>query len=229
MGLAGSLQYGEAHVWQVNLDNPIWDMFSSILSADERERAKRFRTEQLQQSFSRCRSALRLVLARYVNLPASELTFSYGKFGKPELADHRLQFNLSHSREHALIAISSHRVGIDLEFMGKPDIDLPGMIDMICHPDEKAALAALAENARAPQFYRLWSRKEAYCKMRGSGLTNSLPALHFDPTENPTVFAACDAGEQGPPGFIYDLSLLDGYSASLCLPLANAKIGVFHT
>ncbi len=231
MGLAGSLQYGEAHVWQVKLDNPIWDMFDSVLSADERARTKRYRTEELQHAFSRCRGALRLVLARYVNRPASELRFNYGEFGKPELAEQRLQFNLSHSAGHALIAISSHAVGIDLEFMGKPNIDLPGMIDMVCHPDEKAALATLEGTARQAAFYRLWSRKEAYCKMRGTGIGMVLTSLHLRPTATATIFEVCQAEPNEsaePASFVTDLPLLDTHSASICLPLPNARIEVFQ-
>jgi 4'-phosphopantetheinyl transferase len=228
MGLAGSLQYGEAHVWQVQLDNPIWDTFSSVLSADELERAKRYRTAQLQQSFSRCRSALRLVLARYVNRPASELSFNYGQFGKPELAEQRLQFNLSHSGGHALIAISSHTVGIDLEFMGKENLDLPGMIGMVCHAEEKAALSGLEGAALQTAFYRLWSRKEAYCKMRGVGIGIALPSLHFRPAGAEGVFEVCQADPAEPASFVTDLPLLDTHSASICLPLPNARIEVFQ-
>jgi 4'-phosphopantetheinyl transferase len=228
MGLAGSLQYGEAHVWQINLDNPIWDMFTSVLSDDERERAARYRTEPLQQSFRRCRSALRLVLARYVNRPASELAFRYGEFGKPELIEHRLQFNLSHSREHALVAISSHAVGIDLEFMGKPDVDLPGMIDMVCHEEEKSQLSALSENEKSTAFYHLWSRKEAYCKMLGTGLQTALPGLRFRPSNDRSIFEVDAARANRTACFVYDLALLDNFSAAICLPLANARIGTFR-
>jgi len=228
MGLAGSLQYGEAHVWQVKLDNPIWDMFASVLSADERERANRYRTGQLQQSFSRCRSALRLVLARYVNCPSSELQFNYAQFGKPELAEHRLQFNLSHSAGHALIAISSHPVGIDLEFMGKENVDLPGMIDMVCHADEKAALSSLQGTARQIEFYRLWSRKEAYCKMRGVGIGIPLTSLHFRSTNTATVYEVCQTDQPELSCFVTDLHLRDTHSTSICLPLPNARIELFQ-
>ena len=228
MGLAGSLQYGEAHVWHVSLDNPIWDMFTSVLSEDERERAARFATPPLQQHFRRCRSALRLVLARYLNRPASDLVFSYGQYGKPELAEHRLQFNLSHSKGQGLIAISSHAIGIDLEFIKPTGRDLPGLIDMVCHEEEKTRLHALSEADKLAAFYRLWSRKEAYCKMRGAGLQISLPGLHFVPTEAASAHTvAADDGSAG-SSYVYDLIPPPGFSASICLPLADARIGVFR-
>lgn len=228
MSLAGSLQYGEAHVWHVGLDNPIWDMFTSVLSEDERDRAVRFATPQLQQHFRRCRSALRLVLARYLNRPASDLCFRYGQFGKPELAEHRLQFNLSHSKDQGLIAISSHAVGIDLEYVKPLDGALPGMIGMVCNEEEKNRLADLPDTDRLTAFYRLWSRKEAYCKMRGAGLQISLPGLRFIAGATPSIHgvAADDGSASG--CYVYDLAPPPGFSANICLPLAEAKIAVFR-
>jgi len=228
MSLAGSLQYGEAHVWHIDLGDTMWDAFGNSLSEDERERAARFATPALQQHFRRCRSALRLVLARYLNRPASELAFHYGQYGKPELAGHRLQFNLSHSGDQGLIAISSHTVGIDLEQIKPAGDDLPGMIDMVCNTDEKNGLLSLNDADRLAAFYRLWSRKEAYCKMRGAGLQISLPGLRFTHGTASAIHAvtAEDGGANG--SYIYDLVPPPGFSASICLPLADAKIASFR-
>ena len=228
MSLAGSLQYGEAHVWHVCLDNAIWDMFTSVLSGDERERADRFATPALQQHFRRCRSALRLVLARYLNRPASDLVFRYGRYGKPELDGQRLQFNLSHSGGQGLIAISSHAVGIDLECIKPTGSDLPGLIDMVCHEEEKAGLHALSEADRLAAFYSLWSRKEAYCKMRGAGLQIALPGLRFVAGATPAVHAVAADDGSADGSYVHDLIAPPGFSASLSLPLADAKIGVFR-
>lgn len=228
MSLAGSLQYGEAHVWHVSLDNPIWDMFISVLSDDERERAAGFGTPVLQQHFRRCRSALRLVLARYLNRPASELAFHYGQYGKPELAGHRLQFNLSHSGDQGLIAISSHTIGIDLEQIKPTGSDLPGMMDIVCNTDEKGDLQNLNEADRLAAFYRLWSRKEAYCKMHGAGLQISLPGLRFTPGTAAAIHAVTADDGSANGSYVYDLVPPPGFSASICLPLADAKIALFH-
>jgi 4'-phosphopantetheinyl transferase len=229
MSLAGSLQHDEVHIWQVKLGSPTWDIFSIVLNRDEREKAARYRTPLLQQHYSRCRSALRLILCLYANQSAAGLNFRYGQFGKPELADHhRLHFNLSHSGDHALIAISVHLVGIDLEFMGNANIDLAGLIDLVCHPEEKAALAPLPDAEKSMMFHRLWTQKEAYCKMRGIGLQQSLAALHFSATDTPSVSQVCiEESDHASTFFVHNLNLLDGYAASLCLPLAEARIGLF--
>ncbi len=226
MGLAGSLQLDEAHVWQITLENPIWDRFSTVLNDAERERAARFRAPKLQQHFSRCRSALRVILARYVGQAAADLNFQYGQFGKPELRDHRLQFNLSHSGNHALVAVSTQELGVDLEFIGKEKVDLDGLIDMVCHPSERAALNVLGEAEKSAQFYRLWTQKEAYCKMSGLGLQQSLPVLHFQATANDAVRQVC-ADDTPTSHFVHNLPAPDGYAASLCVPLATARIAFF--
>lgn len=230
MGLAGSLQYDEAHVWQMKLTNPVWDKFASVLNEAEREKTTRFRTTDLQQRYSRCRSALRLILGRYVNQSAAALNFNYGQYGKPELEGHRLQFNLSHSGDHALIAVSHHTLGVDLEYMNRKNNDLDGMIDMVCHLDEKAALMQLPEQEKATAFYRLWTQKEAYCKMSGLGLQQAMPAVHLAATSDEAVWKvqteACAAADGA--HYVHKLCAVDGYAASLCLPLERLRITFFE-
>jgi 4'-phosphopantetheinyl transferase len=229
MGLAGSLQDGEVHIWKMQLSSPKWDKFSSVLSADEYEKASRYRTPQLQKNYSRCRSALRQILSLYTNQEAAALNFRYGKFGKPELLEQPPHFNVSHSGDHALIAISRQLVGVDLEFTGKTNTDLAGLIDFVCHPMEIVALARLPEAEKSAMFYQLWTQKEAYCKILGVGLQQSLKALHFDATANPSVFQVCvEDNHQSAPFFVHNLTLLNGYAASVCLSLATASIDLFE-
>jgi 4'-phosphopantetheinyl transferase len=228
MGLAGSLQYDEAHVWQMKLTNPVWDKFASVLNEAERDKTARFRTLDLQQRYSRCRSALRLILGRYVNQAASALNFDYGQYGKPELQDHRLQFNVSHSGDHALIAVSHHTLGVDLEHINRKNTDIDGMIEMVCHPTEKAALHKLPESEKALAFYRLWTQKEAYCKMSGLGLQQAMPAVQLTATADETICKVrvenCAANDTH---YVHKLCAMEGYAASLCLPLERLRITFF--
>jgi len=228
MGLAGSLQYDEAHVWQMKLTNPVWDKFASVLNEAERDKTARFRTLDLQQRYSRCRSALRLILGRYVNQSAAALNFNYGQYGKPELQEHRLQFNLSHSGDHALIAVSHHTLGIDLEWMNRRNPDLNGMIEMVCHPTEKAVLLQLPEQEKATAFYHLWTRKEAFCKMSGLGLQQALPTVHMTQINDDAVWQVhTDDSAAASTHYVHKLGTIDGYAASLCLPLEQLRITFF--
>ena len=153
-----------------------------LLSADELIRAQRFHFDRDRRHFIGRRAILRIVLASYLENPPASLRFSYNDFGKPCLGDpahsKRLSFNLSHSGELIRIAVAIDRdVGIDVEVV---DASVP--IDSVARrffsPREIAALEALPESLRRANFFGFWTRKEAYIKARGKGL--SLPLASFD-------------------------------------------------
>ncbi len=105
----------EVHVWRVELDRPV----AGILSGDEKQRADRFHFERDRRRFSAARTWLRVLIGRYLGVPAEEVQFRYGEHGKPAVAgsDAGLEFNLAHSGELALIAFTHNQpVGIDVEF-----------------------------------------------------------------------------------------------------------------
>jgi 4'-phosphopantetheinyl transferase len=191
---------------------------------DEREKAGRFRTLKLRQYYRRCRSALRLLLGRYSGQRPASIKFRYREFGKPEVDDPKWHFNLSHSENLALIAISLHPVGIDLEFINSLEID-PGLVDIVCHSSEKTALELLPVDERCRLFYELLTKKEAYCKALGVGLQHPLCALRFD------VFSqVCDEHiDDAPLLFAYSIPSVAGYAASVCMPLADARIYLFKS
>jgi 4'-phosphopantetheinyl transferase len=228
MNMLGSLKDNDAHVWRVLLDDAKWDDYTAVLNNAEREKAARYRTTTLQQHYRRCRSALRVILARYINVAAADLNFHLAEHGKPELPGHRIGFNVSHSGDYALVALAKHELGVDLEIAGKERSDLQGLIDMVCHPNEQTVLAQLPDADKAAQFYRLWTQKEAYCKMLGLGLYQSLPALYFKPAVGNHIWQAYADDHVPPaPSFLYQLDAPAGYAASLCVPLAAAQITYF--
>ena len=95
-----------------------------------------------------------------------------GKLGKPYLPDApAFQFNLSHSGERVLCAVSDRPVGCDVERIER---DLTGLARRFFHPEEQAALAAVPEEERNALFVRLWTRKESYLKAKGTGISESL-------------------------------------------------------
>src|SRR5215813_7171848 len=113
-----SLATGEVHVWRLALDQPesVLAEFRKMLEAHELERASRFHFEKHRNHFVVGRGGLRYVLARYLNAKPEEFRFSYGTYGKPELAGEPLRFNVSHSHGMALIAVAADReLGVDVE------------------------------------------------------------------------------------------------------------------
>ena len=127
------------------------------------------------------RGSLRLLLGAFLRLPADTLRFEYNEFGKPKLIstqEQGLQFNVSHSGDLVLIAITKGRaVGLDVEKI-RTDIDLDGVAARFFSIDENTRLASLAGPAKYEGFFTCWTRKEAYLKAHGGGL--SLPLDQFD-------------------------------------------------
>jgi 4'-phosphopantetheinyl transferase len=215
---------GTVHVWHVDLAED-WDRFAHTLSADERLRAERYAIPQPGRHFRRCRAALRVLLAHYRGGAPADLAFRYGRFGKPELvgSSGSLHFNVSHSGEQALIAIAGSLIGVDIE-SARRGIDVEQLIDLVCHPQEKPALAALPAERRASAFYRLWTRKEAYCKARGAGLQLSLPSIRFHSGDAHTAAVVDDALKAESAWWVHDLEAQAGHVASLCVAQPSVRI-----
>lgn len=170
------LQNDEAHVWRADLNLPAWQVrqLEQILSSDEKARAKRFHFEKHRRRFIVCRGFLRTILSRYSGIEPSEVEFSYGPYGKPELAFNNstrvLRFNLSHSSEMALYAIACDRlVGIDLEHI-RPNLDAEKLAKRFFFPLEFAEINSLPSDLKQEAFYKHWNLKEAYLKATGEGL-----------------------------------------------------------
>lgn len=186
-----ALDAESAHVWRVRLDPPGVDAEAlELLSDAERERARRFFQEHHRRRFVAAHAGLRRILAGYLARPARDLRFAVGPHGKPSLVEsaasgRMLEFNLSHSADLAVIAVAWERpVGVDLE-RWKREMNHLELAERFFSPGERASLRALAERPDdlVHGFFAAWSRKEAYLKARGEGVTRGLH--HFDVTLAP--------------------------------------------
>jgi 4'-phosphopantetheinyl transferase len=143
------------------------------LAPDERARADRFHFDRDRRRFIVSRAQLRMILARYVGDDPHALVFSYGSRGKPFLAhllEPPLRFNLSHSGELALVAVTSGRhIGVDIEEL-RSSADVRELAERFFSPQENAALCALPDTVRLEAFFCCWTLKEAYVKATGDGL-----------------------------------------------------------
>lgn len=157
-------------IWRFDLEVQEDDW--AILSPDEAQTAKRIVVEEKQDRKASSRAHLRRILARYVGTPPQDLKFAYGEHGKPRLAEHdEPRFNLSHSESNGIAAISRGvRIGIDIEF-ARDERAFTDLADRFFSPTESAELRALPPEARPSAFYRAWTRKEAYLKAWGTGLS----------------------------------------------------------
>ena len=178
------LRADEVHVWSASLEQPPdrLQRLRGTLAPDECERALRFHFARDRQHFIIARGVLRDILSRYLKLAPDSLRFKYTSYGKPYLADdcggEWLRFNVSHSGGLALYAISRQReLGVDIEQI-RTDIEYSQIAANFFSEREVAALHALPPYLQLEAFFLCWTRKEAYIKGIGEGL--SLPLRSFD-------------------------------------------------
>ena len=178
-----TLVENEVHVWKADLkvDAKKAKAFWTTLSKEEKERADRFRFTEHRTYFIASRGILRQLLSRYLSLPAGSFFFSYGKQGKPELTQFpELQFNVSHSRGHALFAFAKNEsVGVDLEFIDST-IEFEVIAPRFFSKNEATTLLGLPIERQPAVFFNCWTRKEAFIKAKGGGL--SIPLDQFEVT-----------------------------------------------
>jgi 4'-phosphopantetheinyl transferase len=234
------IEPGEVHVVTLDLDQDGADeeRFAALLSADERARSQRFRFARDRRRFIVGRGTLRLILGRYLGAQPARLSFRYGPHGKPALeGDSALRFNLSHSQGLALYALAmEHEVGVDMERI-QPLPDLEDIARSCFAEGEIAALWALPEAQRLHAFFACWTRKEAFIKAIGDGL--SFPLDRFDVSLVPGAPARLLRVE-GDPGeasrwTLAALHPAPGYAAALavrmqgmrprCFSLSDAAFG----
>ncbi len=220
-----SLSADEVHVWRASLDLPAEDAgrLDRLLSSEERDRRDRLRPPLARVRFSSSRGWLRYILARYVRTDPACLAFRFSERGKPSLSglapDLDLHFNLSHSSDLALIAVSLGReVGVDVEHTGR-GADT-GLIARRCFTSgESAWLDAQPAGENLDAFYRCWTRKEACAKACGEGLRLVLRRFDADPGVRGSAFVQVHPAGAGPlslcsldpgPGYVGALAVRAG-------------------
>lgn len=214
----------EAAIWvaEVTGTNSLSD-WEALLGPDERERAHSFHFPEDWQRYVYGRGLLRWLLGSYLELDPAALKFTYSEHGKPELAaglsPRPLHFNLSHSGTKLLLAFAwERRVGADVEQV-TGNRDLEQIAKRFFSPAERTALLALEGNTRKEAFYLCWSRKEAFLKAVGDGL--SMPLDQFDVAVHPGKPAALLATRPDPTEAerweMHGVDMGPGYAAAVVL------------
>ena len=192
----------EVHVWRASLDQSAFvvEQLRGTLAGDEKVRAGRFHFERDRVRYVVARGGLRAVLGRYLGVPPGRLRFDYSPYGKPSLAAEfgggELDFNVSHSHSLALLAFARGRaLGVDVEHLRAGAAD-DRLAERFFSANEVAALRALPAARQTRAFFDCWTRKEAYVKARGEGL--SFPLADFDVSLRPGEPAAllCVRGDE---------------------------------
>ena len=212
----------DVHVWLVRLDVAAARLrdLRAHLDAEELARAARLVTPRHGERFAAARGALRELLGAYLGEAPAGVRLAYGARGKPRLAApdaaRPLQFNLAHTGELALVAVSLGRpVGADVE--RERPVDHAAVSRRMFSPAERAALLALPEGRRRAAFFECWAFKESYVKAHGDGL--AMDTRRFDvwrPGRREGDRARVTGEDVEGPWEIVALRPLPGHPAAVC-------------
>jgi len=212
---------GEVHVWRCSLPECRGGLrrLSGLLSGEERERARKFMREEDRDRFIISHGALREILGGYLSVNPGDLVFAVGEQGKPALAElsggRRMEFNLSHARDLAVIGVTrGERIGVDVEYVRELR-DVARLVERFFAEEEKNYLASRSAEETKAAFFTCWTRKEAYVKGLGRGISYSLSS-----------FSTINA-DGGPAGTVRDMNAAAGTAAwsLFTLPAEDGYMG----
>ena len=203
---------GEVQVWLEWIDDAPTAVGMALLDDDERARAGRFRFERDRRRFVARRAFLRHVLAGYVGVAPRNLRYRTSSNGKPELAGtFGVAFSASHADGLAVVAVAiDGQVGVDVE-RSRPMADSLDLARRLFSAWERARVEAAPTSMRSEAFLRIWTRKEAYVKFVGTGL--SMPLDAFDVLDERVRLSRPDATTPR----LQALELPNGYVGAVAL------------
>jgi 4'-phosphopantetheinyl transferase len=222
IGYPPELGSGVVHLWQRPLNASAAEISAchGLLSSEEQERARRFRVERPRNEFVLTRGTLRSLLAQYLGSAPQDVRFCYAGHGKPTLdGGSGLSFNVSHTNGLALMAFVKQRaIGVDVENVDR-EVDAKRLAERFFSERERQALRCLEGDELQAAFFRCWTRKEAYIKAKGDGL--SLPLHQFDISiaegDRDALLATRPDAAEAERWTICDIPMGTGYAAALAV------------
>lgn len=204
---------GVVAVWNVWLGRtPDDELARAVLSGDELDRASRFVFDVDRNRYLAGRLALRHLLGRYLDRDPSDVHFAYSSCGKPELPGETLRFNVAHSDDLAIIALTKqHRLGVDVERIRDLE-DVDGLASTVFSPHELDVFGALPDSSKRRGFFNCWTRKEAFVKAVGDGLTHPLDVFDVTPWPGDAAWS------------LFDVTPMDGWVGAVAVECPDAAL-----
>jgi 4'-phosphopantetheinyl transferase len=219
---------GEVHLYAFRLDAAaqVISDFKRMLSEEERRRAERFGMEHLQRRFIVAHGVMRSVLGGCLSCAPSEVEYAYGVRGKPRLVHAEIEFNLAHSDELGLLAVTrGMAVGVDVEKL-RPMPDGLDIARRFFSAREVAMFETVPVAGHDEAFFNLWTRKEAWLKATGDGISESLSKVEFTfrSKEIPEVIAIDGSADAAKKWSLFALSPAPNYVGALAIPAKDVQI-----
>ncbi len=223
----------DLHIWRISLRAQIetFDILATFLSENELLKANKFRFEKDRRGYIISHGATREILAQYLKCQPCNVEYKENSFGKPFLKNSasKIFFNLSHSCDWALLAVSNNRqVGIDIEFI-RNDFDESEVAQHFFSRTENEVLLSLPKHLRKKAFFDCWTRKEAFIKANGKGLSFSLKefSVAFAPAERARLVDLENSNLESGGWEIEALEIASNYSAAVAFESGNSKMNFF--
>ena len=218
-----SIETGQVHVWRICLNvqdqNP--NKFSHILSEDEANKAEKFHFDADRIRYTVMRVTLRIILGNYLKVAPGNLEIAHSHHGKPYLTNTikntDLQFNISHASNLGLIAVAIDRhIGVDLEMVQK-ESSIESIARRFFTPGEAELLLSLPALLQPEAFFTCWTRKEAFVKAQGEGLSIPLDQLEvsFYPNDTPKLLRVGNDPGESSQWSMFHLEPGEGYVGAL--------------
>lgn len=215
---------GEIHLWRASLQKEAAHVESlqGLLAADERARARRFHFERDRMQFIIARGVLRLILGRYLSIDPQAVQLTYNQYGKPALSygGGTLSFNVAHSHDVVLYSFTCEwGIGVDVEFTNIA-VAVERVAYLFFSSDEVEALLELPAHIQHDAFFRVWTRKEAYCKALGFGLSlaPSQYSVTVRPGDSPALLSTATAAHDEDNWSLFDIRLAGDYVGAVAAP-----------
>jgi 4'-phosphopantetheinyl transferase len=217
------LRCGDVHVWRAFFRGDSGS--DSVLTAEELLRAKRLVRSTDQERFIFSRVVLRRILSHYLSISPEKIEFAVGEHGKPFVRDTDVHFNLSHSGDCVLIGVTlNNPIGVDVECVRqKPDY--MALAKRFFCPAEFLAIQLSEKPIEA--FYRCWTRKEAFLKATGLGLTFGLANFEVSisvSAQQSALLNVRNKAYDASAWFVQSVSLGEGASSSYYAAIATPQL-----
>lgn len=196
------------------------------MSGDELARASRFVFDLHRNRYLAGRLALRELLGRYLDRAPSDVRFAYSPYGKPELPGERLRFNIAHSDDLAVIGLTEQdRLGVDVERIRELE-DIDGLARTVFSTRELDVFLALPGASKTQAFFNCWTRKEAFVKAVGDGLSHPLDVFDVSlrPGEEARLLEVSGSTARAAAWSLFDVSPMDGWAGAVAVESSVAAL-----
>lgn len=215
----------DVHLWEIHVSSHNIAGSSDLLSEGELKRMNQFHFEEDRNRYLVAHSVLRRILGEELKTDPRGIFFETGKFGKPYIPQSRLKFNLSHSGDWVWIAVcDDFEIGVDIEQM--KEIDASALMRRFGSSEEAERFSMLSKHQHQKAFFTWWTRKEAYLKGAGSGLSGGLQSFTaWKGSADPLVMHVADQNHSvGNYWTILSPDASDGYCGAIAVSHSDINV-----